>query len=173
MSEKSHDPNQMSGAAMMPCDTEYLSPDTSDNSCSTGPTNSGRSPVARPPTRYETLCMQYLTKVLTSASRRKDGAGGVTSGPAPPNMVTPLTDALMDSIRLVCITGQGRQHLIGNDAVPECDTVGIDRALYSRRHTACVQRLAWCCTALMSRPTRPGPVLATCPGRAVATGTTS
>jgi hypothetical protein len=42
-------------------------------------------------------------------------------------MVTPLTDALMDSIPLVCITGQVPTHLIGNDAFQECDTVGITR----------------------------------------------
>ena len=42
-------------------------------------------------------------------------------------MVTPLTDALMDSIPIVCITGQVPTHLIGNDAFQECDTVGITR----------------------------------------------
>lgn len=42
-------------------------------------------------------------------------------------MVTPLTDALMDSIPLVCISGQVPTHLIGNDAFQECDTVGITR----------------------------------------------
>jgi acetolactate synthase-1/2/3 large subunit len=51
----------------------------------------------------------------------------VTSGPGATNMVTPLTDALMDSIPLVCITGQVPTHLIGNDAFQECDTVGITR----------------------------------------------
>jgi acetolactate synthase-1/2/3 large subunit len=51
----------------------------------------------------------------------------VTSGPGATNMVTPLTDAMMDSIPLVCITGQVPTHLIGNDAFQECDTVGITR----------------------------------------------
>ena len=41
--------------------------------------------------------------------------------------MTGLTDALMDSIPLVCITGQVPTHLIGNDAFQECDTVGITR----------------------------------------------
>jgi acetolactate synthase-1/2/3 large subunit len=41
--------------------------------------------------------------------------------------VTGLTDALMDSIPMVCITGQVPTHLIGNDAFQECDTVGITR----------------------------------------------
>jgi acetolactate synthase I/II/III large subunit len=51
----------------------------------------------------------------------------VTSGPGATNAVTGLTDALMDSIPLVCITGQVATHLIGNDAFQECDTVGITR----------------------------------------------
>lgn len=55
------------------------------------------------------------------------GVALVTSGPGATNMVTPLTDALMDSIPIVCITGQVPTHLIGNDAFQECDTVGITR----------------------------------------------
>ena len=51
----------------------------------------------------------------------------VTSGPGATNAVTGLTDALMDSIPLVCITGQVPTHLIGSDAFQECDTVGITR----------------------------------------------
>ena len=60
-------------------------------------------------------------------STGKPGVALVTSGPGATNMVTPLTDALMDSIPLVCITGQVPTHLIGNDAFQECDTVGITR----------------------------------------------
>jgi acetolactate synthase-1/2/3 large subunit len=60
-------------------------------------------------------------------STGKPGVVLVTSGPGATNMVTPLTDALMDSIPLVCITGQVPTHLIGNDAFQECDTVGITR----------------------------------------------
>ena len=55
------------------------------------------------------------------------GVALVTSGPGATNMVTPLTDALMDSIPIVCLTGQVPTHLIGNDAFQECDTVGITR----------------------------------------------
>ena len=60
-------------------------------------------------------------------STGQPGVALVTSGPGATNMVTPLTDALMDSIPLVCITGQVPTHLIGNDAFQECDTVGITR----------------------------------------------
>src|SRR5437773_926884 len=58
---------------------------------------------------------------------RKVGAVLVTSGPGATNAVTGLTDALMDSIPIVVITGQVPTHLIGNDAFQECDTVGITR----------------------------------------------
>src|SRR5574337_1761377 len=51
----------------------------------------------------------------------------VTSGPGATNAVTGLTDALMDSIPVVCFTGQVPTHLIGNDAFQEADTTGITR----------------------------------------------
>ena len=57
-------------------------------------------------------------------STGKVGCVLVTSGPGATNAVTGLTDALMDSIPIVCITGQVPTHLIGNDAFQECDTVG-------------------------------------------------
>src|SRR5712691_9465572 len=60
-------------------------------------------------------------------STGKVGAVIVTSGPGATNSVTGLTDALMDSIPVVVITGQVPTHLIGNDAFQECDTVGITR----------------------------------------------
>jgi acetolactate synthase-1/2/3 large subunit len=60
-------------------------------------------------------------------STGKPGVVLVTSGPGATNAVTGLTDALMDSIPLVCITGQVATHMIGSDAFQECDTVGITR----------------------------------------------
>ncbi|MFN3744228.1 MAG: acetolactate synthase 3 large subunit [Hyphomicrobiaceae bacterium] len=60
-------------------------------------------------------------------STGKVGVVLVTSGPGATNAVTGLTDALMDSIPVVCLTGQVPTHLIGNDAFQECDTVGITR----------------------------------------------
>ena len=60
-------------------------------------------------------------------STGKTGVMLVTSGPGATNAVTPLQDALMDSIPLVCITGQVPTTLIGSDAFQECDTVGITR----------------------------------------------
>ena len=55
------------------------------------------------------------------------GVALVTSGPGATNSVTGLADALMDSIPLVCLTGQVPTHMIGNDAFQEADTVGITR----------------------------------------------
>ena len=60
-------------------------------------------------------------------SSGKPGVVLVTSGPGVTNVVTALTDAYMDSIPLVCISGQVPTHLIGTDAFQECDTTGITR----------------------------------------------
>ncbi len=60
-------------------------------------------------------------------STGKPGIVLVTSGPGATNAVTGLTDALLDSIPLVCITGQVARPLIGTDAFQECDTIGITR----------------------------------------------
>src|SRR4051812_22586860 len=72
-------------------------------------------------------------------SSGKVGAVLVTSGPGATNAVTGLTDALLDSIPLVCITGQVPTHLIGSDAFQECDTVGITR--HCTKHNYLVKRI--------------------------------
>ena len=72
----------------------------------------------------------------------------VTSGPGATNAVTGLTDALMDSIPLVCITGQVPTHLIGSDAFQECDTVGITR--HCTKHNYLVKDV----NDLLARPAR-------------------
>ncbi|WP_298673358.1 acetolactate synthase 3 large subunit [uncultured Sphingomonas sp.] len=60
-------------------------------------------------------------------STGKPGVVLVTSGPGATNAVTGITDALLDSIPMVVITGQVATHLIGSDAFQEADTVGITR----------------------------------------------
>ncbi len=60
-------------------------------------------------------------------SSGKPGVILVTSGPGATNVVTALTDAYMDSVPIVCISGQVPTHLIGTDAFQECDTTGITR----------------------------------------------
>jgi acetolactate synthase-1/2/3 large subunit len=62
-------------------------------------------------------------------STGKPGVVLVTSGPGATNVVTPLADALLDSIPLVVLTGQVPTHLIGSDAFQECDTVGVTRSV--------------------------------------------
>src|SRR5471030_1994425 len=63
----------------------------------------------------------------------------VTYGPGATNAITGLTDALMDSIPMVCITGQVPSHLIGSDAFQEADTIGITRSC--TKHNYLVRRI--------------------------------
>ena len=95
-------------------------------------------------------------------SSGKVGVLLVTSGPGATNAVTALTDALMDSIPLVCITGQVPTHLIGSDAFQECDTTGITRSC--TKHNYLVRSIADLPRILheafyVARSGRPGPVL--------------
>ena len=90
----------------------------------------------------------------------------VTSGPGATNAVTGLTDALMDSIPIVCITGQVPTHLIGNDAFQECDTVGITRPC--TKHNYLVKDVNQLSRVLheafyVARTGRPGPVVVDIP----------
>jgi acetolactate synthase-1/2/3 large subunit len=90
----------------------------------------------------------------------------VTSGPGATNAVTGLTDALMDSIPLVVITGQVPTHLIGNDAFQECDTVGITRPC--TKHNYLVKNIADLARVLheafyVAAHGRPGPVVVDIP----------
>ena len=86
----------------------------------------------------------------------------VTSGPGATNAVTGLTDALMDSIPLVCFTGQVPTHLIGNDAFQEADTTGITRPC--TKHNYLVKSVADLPRIIheafhVARSGRPGPVV--------------
>lgn len=99
-------------------------------------------------------------------STGKVGVVLVTSGPGATNAVTGLTDALMDSIPLVCITGQVPTHLIGNDAFQECDTVGITRPC--TKHNWLVKNVNDLARVLheafhIARSGRPGPVVVDIP----------
>src|SRR5215472_5602626 len=58
----------------------------------------------------------------------------VTSGPGATSAVTGLTDALMDSVPVVCLTGQVPTHLIGNDAFQEADALGMSRPVTKWNH---------------------------------------
>src|SRR5579872_3247660 len=61
--------------------------------------------------------------------RRKAGVAIATSGPGATNLVTGIADARMDSVPLVCITGQVRSSLIGTDAFQETDVFGVTLSL--------------------------------------------
>ncbi len=86
----------------------------------------------------------------------------VTSGPGATNAVTGLVDALMDSIPIVCLTGQVPTHLIGNDAFQEADTTGITRP--ATKHNYLVKRSEDLARVVheafyVARSGRPGPVV--------------
>ena len=95
-------------------------------------------------------------------STGKVGVVLVTSGPGATNAVTGLTDALMDSIPVVCLTGQVPTHLIGNDAFQEADTTGITRPC--TKHNYLVKDPADLARVVheafhVARTGRPGPVV--------------
>jgi acetolactate synthase-1/2/3 large subunit len=99
-------------------------------------------------------------------STGKVGVVLVTSGPGATNAVTGLTDALMDSIPLVCITGQVATHMIGSDAFQECDTVGITRPC--TKHNYLVKDITDLARILheaffVAKNGRPGPVVVDIP----------
>jgi len=99
-------------------------------------------------------------------STGKVGVVLVTSGPGATNAVTGLTDALMDSIPIVCLTGQVPTHLIGNDAFQEYDTTGITRPC--TKHNYLVKDVKDLSQVLheafhVARSGRPGPVVVDLP----------
>src|SRR5881275_2213203 len=99
-------------------------------------------------------------------STGKVGCVLVTSGPGATNAVTGLTDALMDSIPIVCLTGQVPTHLIGNDAFQEADTTGITRPC--TKHNYLVKNVADLPRIMheafyVAKSGRPGPVVVDLP----------
>ncbi|HUT48325.1 MAG TPA: acetolactate synthase 3 large subunit [Alphaproteobacteria bacterium] len=99
-------------------------------------------------------------------STGKVGVVLVTSGPGATNAVTGLTDALMDSIPIVCLTGQVPTHLIGNDAFQEADTTGITRPC--TKHNYLVKDMNDVARVVheafhVARSGRPGPVVVDLP----------
>ena len=99
-------------------------------------------------------------------STGKVGVVLVTSGPGATNAVTGLTDAMMDSIPIVCLSGQVPTHMIGNDAFQEADTVGITRPC--TKHNYLVKDVAKLANTIheafyVARSGRPGPVVVDIP----------
>ena len=99
-------------------------------------------------------------------STGKPGVVLVTSGPGATNAVTGITDAMMDSIPIVVLTGQVPTALIGSDAFQECDTVGITR--HCSKHNYLVKDTARLGDTLheafhIATSGRPGPVVVDIP----------
>ncbi len=99
-------------------------------------------------------------------STGKVGTVLVTSGPGATNSVTGLTDALMDSIPVVCLTGQVPTHMIGNDAFQEADTIGITRPC--TKHNYLIKDIDELCSTIreafyIAAAGRPGPVVVDLP----------
>ncbi len=97
-----------------------------------------------------------------SRSSGQVGVVLVTSGPGATNAVTGLLDAFMDSIPIVCLTGQVPTHLIGNDAFQEADTTGITRPC--TKHNYLVKNVCDLAGIVheafhVARSGRPGPVV--------------
>src|SRR5437016_1732279 len=169
MSDKSHDPNQMTGAAMI---VRAL--------IDHGVKHIFGYPGGAVLPIYDEIFQQ--SEVEHILVRHEQGAGHaaegyarttgkvgcmlVTSGPGATNAVTALTDALMDSIPLVCLTGQVPTHLIGSDAFQEADTVGITRPC--TKHNYLVKRIQDLPHVLheafqIATSGRPGPVVVDIP----------
>jgi acetolactate synthase I/II/III large subunit len=96
----------------------------------------------------------------------KVGVAFATSGPGATNLVTPITDAMMDSVPVVFITGQVRTELLGTDGFQEADTIGITMPVV--KHSFMIQRPQEIPRAIheafhIARSGRPGPVLVDIP----------
>ena len=99
-------------------------------------------------------------------STGKVGVVLVTSGPGATNAVTGLLDALMDSVPVICLTGQVPTHLIGNDAFQEADTTGITRP--ATKHNYLVKKSEDLSRVMheafyVAKSGRPGPVVLALP----------
>ncbi|MGO4566297.1 acetolactate synthase 3 large subunit [Rhizobium sp. 2YAF20] len=95
-------------------------------------------------------------------STGKAGVMLVTSGPGVTNAVTPLQNAIMDSVPIICLCGQVPTNLIGTDGFQECDAVGITRSC--TKHNFLVSDVSQLATVIhkafkIAMSGRPGPVL--------------
>jgi acetolactate synthase I/II/III large subunit len=96
----------------------------------------------------------------------KVGVAFATSGPGATNLITPITDAMMDSVPVVFITGQVRTELLGTDGFQEADTIGITMPVV--KHSFMITRPQEIPRAIheafhIARSGRPGPVLVDIP----------
>lgn len=119
-----------------------------------------RSKIKHVLTRHE-QCAAHMAEGYARAS----GDVGVcltTSGPGATNLITGITDAYMDSIPIVCLTGQVSTAMVGNDAFQEADIVGMTRTV--TKHNYLIKEMADLAPSMqeafhIARTGRPGPVL--------------
>src|SRR6187397_3521845 len=131
MTDQSHDPNQMTGAAMIvraliDHGVQHLFGYPGGAVLPIYDEIFQQSDVEHILVRHEQGATHAAEGYARSTGR--PGVVLVTSGPGATNAITGIVNALMDSIPLVVITGQVPTHLIGSDAFQEADTVGITRA---------------------------------------------
>jgi acetolactate synthase-1/2/3 large subunit len=96
----------------------------------------------------------------------KVGVSLATSGPGATNLVTPICDAMMDSVPVVFITGQVRTELLGTDGFQEADTIGITMPIV--KHSFLIQHPLEIPRSIheafhIARTGRPGPVVVDIP----------
>src|SRR6266705_612204 len=132
MSDNSHDPNQMTGAAMIV--RALIDHGVTDIFGDPGGAVLPIYAEIFPQSEVQHILVRHEQGAGHAAegyarSTGKPGVALVTSGPGATNMVTPLTDALMDSIPLVCISGQVPTHLIGNDAFQETPIITVTQQI--------------------------------------------
>ncbi|MFC1491540.1 biosynthetic-type acetolactate synthase large subunit [Nitrospinota bacterium] len=111
-------------------------------------------------TRHE-QCAAHMAEGYARASG-KVGVCLTTSGPGATNLITGITDAYMDSIPIVCLTGQVATSMVGNDAFQEADIVGMTRTI--TKHNYLIKDIEDLASSIreafhIARTGRPGPVL--------------
>jgi acetolactate synthase-1/2/3 large subunit len=88
----------------------------------------------------------------------RPGVALVTSGPGATNLVTAITDAILDSVPIVCITGQVSASLLGSDAFQEADIIGITTPITKWNYQVTIPEV-FAKAFEIARTGRPGPVL--------------
>ncbi|MFP6892072.1 MAG: biosynthetic-type acetolactate synthase large subunit [Nitrospinota bacterium] len=119
-----------------------------------------RSNIKHILTRHE-QCAAHMAEGYARASGEV-GVCLVTSGPGATNLITGITDAYMDSIPIVCLTGQVATFMVGNDAFQEADIVGMTRTVTKQNYL--IKEIKDLAPTLkeafhIARTGRPGPVL--------------
>ena len=142
---------------------------TSSSACPVAPTSRPTTPSWTAVSATSWSVTRPAGDMPPRATRRRAVALGVafaTSGPGATNLITPICDAMMDSVPVVFITGQVRTELLGTDGFQEADTIGITMPIV--KHSFMIQDPLEIPRAIheafyVARSGRPGPVLVDIP----------